>query len=515
MIPELTAGQNARLETREFTLLEYGPAKIAEKNEATGPLEADYRSYYAGDSKEVRENGEKYMKGMYLADKLTTIDKTDPADLEKPFLLTFVATGNRGYTELNNASVAIRIESLFDRLPAYFTAEEDESEDSASKTNTKPRTVDWQITPFVTEWRYVIKAPVGFKIRALPPDKDEPLGSARFTEKYSTNQSGDVEATLRFDSGKARLAVGEAKALREAILKASKSDAIIITFDQIGYALLSAGKVKEAIAAFEQLATQHPKEALHKIQLAQVLMEAGLGEKARTLARQATFLEPNSAQAFSTLAAVMKHDLIGRSLKKGFDYEAALAAYRKAKQLDAKDKDVRLNLAFLLEYDPDGVRYGPKAHLEEAATEFQELYKMDKDYGLRYQDNVLFDLWYGHKLPTLAEYLATLPKSEVRKSFLVAITAAQSGADAALQQSLSITADNKERSQILVNAGAFLLRIRKYSEAAAMFEAGAHGQSNEAQFSRLAGTLRKTKLQEEMKIDPADPRSVAQELFIG
>jgi Flp pilus assembly protein TadD, contains TPR repeats len=96
---------------------------------------------------------------------------------------------------------------------------------------------------------------------------------------------------------------------------------------------------------------QHPKEALHRIQLARALLSAGLAENARTVARQATALEPNSAQAYSTLAWILEHDLIGRRLKKGYDLQGAIVAYRKAKELDPKDKDIRANLAMLLEYD--------------------------------------------------------------------------------------------------------------------------------------------------------------------
>ena len=109
----------------------------------------------------------------------------------------------------------------------------------------------------------------------------------------------------------------EAAELRDAVVKAQASDPIFVTFDQVAHSLIASGKIKEGLAEYQQLARQHPKEAFHHIQLARALLSAGLAENARAAARQATALEPNSAQAYSTLAWVLEHDLIGRRRKKG------------------------------------------------------------------------------------------------------------------------------------------------------------------------------------------------------
>ncbi len=376
-IPEITAAQNFHRELREFTLAEFGPAGIRETDEQVGPREAEYRTFYNGDAKKVREGSEKYVKNAYLADSLIALDHSDLTDLEKPFSLTFVTKGKRGTTNYESAVMAIRVEDLMDGLPDYFTtsaAEEKEAEKDPSQQKQKPRTVDWQIDPFINEWDYKIIAPLGFKLRAIPPSRDEQLGTAKFTQKYSSNAEGTVlQAVLRFESGKPRLSVKEAEEFRDAVVKARNSDPVFITFDQVAHSLIAAGKIKEGLAEYQQLASKHPKEALHRIQLARALLSAGLAEKARVVAREATVLEPNSPQAYSTLAWILEHDLIGRRLKKGFDYQGAVAAYKKAKEFDPKDKDIRANLAMLLEYDPDGQRYTAKAHLKEAISEFKDL----------------------------------------------------------------------------------------------------------------------------------------------
>ncbi len=514
-IPDLTSSQNVYRELREFTLVEHGKATIAETDDEIGPAEADFRDTYDSNSKEVRKKGESYVKDMYLADSLTALEHGDLSDLEKPGSVKFVATGRRGSTDLTRALMAIRVEALFDHLPKYFRTKEDEpavGEDAAEKQ--PPRTADWWIWPYTAEWHYKVTAPLGFKLRALPSDKNEKIGTLSFTQKYSTNPEGTiVEAVLRVENPNTRLTVQQAKDLRDAVLKVQDSDPIFITFDNVGYALISAGKIKDGLAAYRQMEAQHPKEALHKVQLAQALLTAGLGEQARSVAREATNLEPNSALAFSTLGMVLKHDLIGRLEKKGMDLDGAIAAYRKAIALDPKDKEMRANLALLLEFDADGTRYGERAGLKDAVEVLRGLKKLDDEYSHAYDDNVLYDLWYAHDYQGVIDYAATLPTSDVRKGLTLAAIALQQGTESALKKSLEITTDNQGRGQALVNAGAVLVRVRKYPEGAAMLAEGAHGQSNESQLMRSAALFNKTKPYEDLIVDRTSPRGVAQQLM--
>ena len=513
-ISEITAAQNVHLETREFSLAEYGPARIVEIDDEIGPEDADYREYYAGDSKKVKEDSVKYVKDTYLADALTSLDHGDLSDLEKPGSIQFVTQGKRGNTDLTTAVVAIRLESLFDGLPQYFKSKEEEQTANSDDDAPKPRTANWWIRPFTTEWKYKITAPIGFKLRALPPDKNETIGTLSFSQKYSANPQGsEVEALLQVENSTSRLTVQQAKDLRDAVLKERDADPIFIAFDHTGQSLISTGKIKEGLAVYREVATQHPKEALHKVQLAQALLAVGLGEEARTVAQQATTLEPNSALAFSTLGAILKHDLIGRLEKKGMDYDGAIAAYRRALALDPKDKETRANLALLLEYDADGTRYGEKANLKEAVAQFRELKKVDEEYSRTYDDNVLYDLWYARDFKGVLDYAATLPTSDVRKALTLAAIAVRESTDAALKRSLEITTDNQERSKALVTAGAVLVRVRKYSEGAAMLIEGARGQDNESQVMRSAAAFGTTKPYETVKINPSDPRGVVQDLF--
>jgi Flp pilus assembly protein TadD/transglutaminase-like putative cysteine protease len=517
-IPEIAAAQNFHRELREFTLAEFGPAGIRETDEQVGPREAEFRAFYNGDTKQVREGSEKYVKNAYLADSLIALEHGDLSDMEKPFSLTFVTKGKRGTTNYESAVMAIRVEDLMDGLPAYFTisaAEEKKSEaEDVSQQKRKPRTADWQIDPFINEWDYKITAPPGFKLRALPPSRDEQLGTAKFTQKYSSNADGTVaQAVLRFESGKSRLNVMEAAELRDAVVKARAADPVFVTFDQVAHSLMAAGRIKEGLAEYQQLARQHPKEALHRIQLARALLSAGLAEKARSMAREATSLEPNSAQANSTLAWILEHDLIGRRLKKGYDLQGAVTAYRKAKDLDPKDKDIRANLAMLLEYDSNGDRYTSNAHLKEAVSEFTDLKKMDEETGRTYDDFVLYDLWYAKDFKALEEALKALPATDTRRGFVIAVIATGQGSDAAFKKSLEITTSDELRRKALTTAGWLLLRSHNYDQAADLLTAGARGESAETQTAAFAATLKKAIPREKLKIDDTVPPSALQRFF--
>jgi tetratricopeptide (TPR) repeat protein len=515
-IPELTAAQNVHKEFREFTMAEYGMANIVEIDEDSGPSDADNRDYYSGDGKEIRESSEKYVKDMYLADSLTSLDHNDLSDLSKPARVKFVTKGKRGGTDLTSATMAIRVEGLFDNFPNYFetSKKQEKAKESEDSEKQKPRTADWLITPFTSEWRYKILAPAGFKLRAIPPDKNLKDGGLTFTEHYSSNPEGTVvEAVLRVENTNARLTVQQAEALRDVVVKERSVDPIFITFDHLGHSLLAAGKIKEGLAAYQQIVAQHPKDAIHKSQFAHALLTAGLGEEARKVAKEATTLDPNSAVAYSTLGNVLKHDLIGRLLKKGMDFDGAVSAYKKSIALDPKETDTRANLALMLEYNTEGVRYGDRAPLKEAVQVLRDLKKLDEDYERTYEDNILYDLWYAHDYQGVLDYASTLPTNPTRKGLTLGAIAALQGSDAALKKSLEITTDDHERSNALVNAGNALLRVRKYQECAALIAAGAHGQNNEAQVARSAAIYAKTKPYEEIKFEPTDPRGVVHKVM--
>ena len=187
------------------------------------------------------------------------------------------------------------------------------------------------------------------------------------------------------------MTVTEATELRNKVAQLIDGEPILIYFEPIGQTLVSQGKVREALQSYRELIALHPKEAVHHLQIAEILLTAGLGEAARAEAQAAVKLEPTSALAEKTLADILEYDVVGRKFRPGSDYVGAEAAFRAAEKLDPEDKTTVANLALLLEHNRWGVRYGPGAKLKDAITEYRKL-TVENLAALGLQSNLAFAL---------------------------------------------------------------------------------------------------------------------------
>jgi tetratricopeptide (TPR) repeat protein len=506
-IPESSSADNSLREYREVTLSENGPATVSEKTEPTGVFEAYYRTYYADKpDKDMREALTNYVKGQYVAEKLASVDRTDPADLSQQFSLTLVADrARRGYTDLNSAQVAIRLEAIFNQLPNDLKRKDD-SEDKKKQEKDipkKPRTEDWELAePFNADWHYTIVPPEGFVPKELPKDASIPLGPALLTEEFSTAKDGVVLAHLKFDSVERRYTVAEATDLRTKVAELSSGAAILVNFEPIGQALLHQGKVAEALAAYHSLIARHPDDAVHHLQLASVLLEAGMGESARAEARLAVKLDPNSAVAEKTLAEILRHDLVGRNLRAGSDLTGAAEAYRAAIKLDPDDHTTVGDLAILLEYDSVGRRYSGQSKMKEAIAQYQSL-GQDKLAELGIAGNLAFALFYGGVPDGAIKAAQTLNPEPT--ALLGASEAILHGSKAGQDEVNKRSSGDAAFKSASKTAGEMLMNMRQYPLAADFLEAGASGD-NAAQTMGLASMLRGAQHHEDLKFQntPAD-----------
>ncbi len=501
-IPEARPEDSVLTETREFLLADYGPAHVIETSRTTGHIDTTYRSDYGEvESKEQKTQLENYAKSAYASKGPPTIEHGDPRDLNKPFVLKLdMAQAKRGNTGIKDAAVAIFPTGTYSSLPKWFGTDPDQSgdkltaEEEADRHKAElQRSPEYDVQPFIAERRYVVTPPAGFVLRALPAAKTTQMGPATLTEAYSADGAGVVTAVLRFNSGKPRYTADEALALRKAVLAANKEDAVMLYFDQAGAKLVAAGKVREGLAADQAVLESHPKEAMPHIRLAYALLEAGLGEKARAEATLATKLDAKSALAFSTLGWIAQFDSIGERFRKGFDLAGALAAFRRAKELGPEDVDTRENLAILYEYDAQGVRYASAEGLKSAIREYRDLKTQDKAEGERFQDNILFDLLYSQQYKELLAEIAPLPATATRNSLSIAATVALDGVDAGIKRADGLAGDATQRSTALRNAGAQLINLRLYGQAAEVLSAGIEGQENATAIARQIEIFRNLK----------------------
>jgi transglutaminase-like putative cysteine protease/Flp pilus assembly protein TadD len=499
--PESASRDNVLLETREFKLGENGPAAIVEKTQPKGVFESHYRGFYADKpDQETRDNLKGYIKSQYLSDNLLKVERTDPDDLSKPFELTLSCEkAKRGYTDLDSAVAAIRIEGLFARLPDDLKRKDDTEEKNQKEFKDhprKPRTADWELNePFVAEWLYRIVPPAGFIPKELPKDASILLGPALLSENFTAGQDGVVTAHLVFDSVKRRYTVAEATELRNKVAELMAGSAILVNFEPKAEALLHEGKVKEALESYRSLVALHPTEAVHHLQVAKVLLEAGMGEAARAEARKAVELDPSSALAEKVLANILKHDLVGRSLRAGSDLSGAAQALREAARLDPDDHTAEGELAVLLEYDAVGRRYSEQAHMKEAIAEYRKLGD-DKLAELEIPNNLTFALFYGGQTEEALKAAQKLNPQPI--ALIGASEAILHGSKAGLAEINKRSNTDAAFKEFAHTAGEMLMNTRHYAEAADLLEAGAAGD-NAAQTMGLASMLRTARRHEDVK----------------
>jgi len=515
-IPEASSQENRIVEKREFELGENGPARVTETTEPQGVFESEYRSAYADQAdKQTKKNLTEYVKSQYLAEKLGRVDRTNPDDLSKQFHLVVEATkASRGFTELDSATVAIRLESLFYKLPDELQErekKEDKKDDSAKENPKKPRTEDYQLPEaFIHEWQYKIVPPAGFQPKGLPANAKISLGPAILSEEFSQQKDRTGEAVVRFDTVKRRLTVAEAAELREKVVQLSEGQAIFINFEPVAQALFAQGKIRESFQAHHDLIRLHPSEGVHHLQMAKAFLAAGMGEAAREQARIAVKLEPKSALAQKTLADILEYDQVGRKLRTGSDYPGAAAAFREAKKLDPDDDTIPGNLAILLEYDNEGARYGPSAPLKEAVAEYRSLTE-EKLAKIGLKNNLAFALYYAGQYEEArknAEGLNPQPGG-----LIVAAETAMHGPQAGKAEAVKRSSNEADSKSLMMGAGELLLRARRYQDAAVLYEAGASGD-NAARTLGLATILKKMQTHETLRMDETPVAPVRQQFLV-
>lgn len=514
-VPELPSSSNATFQRRDFFLTESGGVRIVETTEYRGLMETGERDDVAySEAKDLREAMKSYVKAVYVADDVASLEYGDAHDLSKPMKRRVEVVGaEHGKAVDGEASIAIYPSDLFGSLPSMLRPGEETDGAEADEKEKKPRKNDFLIfQPYVSEITYAIAPAAGFAAEELPEPETRTAGSAKYSREFKRGDDGTVVATLRFDSGKRRLVPAELEPLKKLVADAQAEEPISVTFRQIGEAHLAAGRVAEALAEFRRLAALHPTEALHHSQVAMALLQGGMGEEARKEALAAVELEPKSAKAWTTFGWILQHDLVGRRFKKGFDMTGAVAAYRKAKELDPGDFIARGDLAILVEHDARGARYGGGARLAEAIEEYKAIRTDLKEQGMN--ANLLAALMWARRFKELKETADAMPAFANRDDYRLIGTAGSSGTDATLRLAAKIHTDTDQRRAALERVGNTLVQLRMYPEASVLLLESVKG-GDAAQKSVQIDTLRKTVLREKIALPENDPTTVVKKLVVA
>ena len=529
-IPEPRPEDSVLIETRTFKLAEFGPSQVEEQSDTRGTIDATYRAEFGGpETPKVHEGLETYVKNAYLAKNLTKFEHGDASDFEHPFLLTVAADkSSRGNSSLVDAVVVIFPNATITGLPPWFSSQlpaegPDVSADAKRELELErqSRPASFAVRPFIYEQRTRILVPAGFTPRSLPANKTTQLGPATLTETYLSTEPkpgepGVVEVRFRFNSGVSTLTADQAVALHTAVLDLNKRDYVGIYFDQAGARELTAGHIREALAIDRKLIAARPDDALHHLQLARALLDAGIGDEAQAEALRATQLDPKLSAAFAQYAWTLEHNALGERFGKGFDLHAAIAAYNRAIELDPDDIEPRMDLAILKEFDARGERYAADSDLPGAIAAYKDLIELNKSKGEQllapYRENLMYALLYARQHAELDTMIASLPSSNSHRQLAIASVTAQHGAAAGIAQADKGNVAQTERNQNLLAAGNLIANLGLYPEAADVMTAGMQGASDAAQEARrveLYKSLKKISLTPLPPTDPAHPVQIA------
>jgi transglutaminase-like putative cysteine protease/tetratricopeptide (TPR) repeat protein len=501
MTPSAPAADNTIREVRTFELAEQGSAtRVTEVSRETGAFEAATRAWLRDTpAQDVRKQLTSYVASEYEGAKLERYTSTPADDLATPLELTVAATdADRARTERGKIDIELHPSDTLEKVPELVSDEPDKGND--------PRRDDfvwYQPHVYEIENRFVL--PPGFAAPTDPIKRERALGPAKFVETRRLDGTTLV-VTFQFESGKPRLSPTELATLQRE-LHALSNESVHIVIEQTGWNLATQGRYRDAIAEIERLVRLHPKEALHLTQLAFVYIQAGMGDAARRVARQATTLEPKNADAQVILGWVLTHDLFGRRYAPGHDRAGALAAFVRAHALDPKHVGATTEYADLLARGASGMPYDRGCDLK-AAAEAWRVARMLADSPAHRLSHARVMLVAGD-LGGAEALLRDMAPEQARDELLVATVAAgKGGARAAVAAAAGLRSGADK--QALLEKVARVLLVYRYFDAMRALLSELGPQSQLAQYTTAFQKLQRL---DKVASPGSDPRAAVNELL--
>jgi tetratricopeptide (TPR) repeat protein len=201
-------------------------------------------------------------------------------------------------------------------------------------------------------------------------------------------------------------------------------------------------------------------------------------------------IEPSNAKAYAFLATALESDLFGRHMRRGCDVPGAVAALRKAKALDPTDAALRARLADLLTYDDRPFKFSRNAHLDESIDEYKSLLKdLGKD-AAGYEPPLMLALSHAGRWNEVKEMAKKETDPQQRDLFHIISVVATEGTAAGLKELSAF--DDATRQNYGAAVARTMMSLRRYSDAADMFEAASKGSAQASQMLAIEQVLRKT-----------------------
>ena len=403
---------------------------------------------------------------------------SDPLRASGPYTETVDVRGSaKALASDSDAIAPLGFEVLLDMLPRALHAEESPEGGETDVFVGAP-----------SELEVVTRVHTGplFQLKGGAVSRAEQAPGVQWTYEIEPLPDG-AEARLRLRLDKRVVAAADVPAVRRALSQLFHVDNRL-DFDNRIMRLLGEGKLQTASEELRKLRKQSPKSALLVALQARTALAANLGAEARRLAKQAAKMAPDSAPVHRTLALVLAHDEWGRSYHEGLDRAGAIAAARKARELDPQQTwSHQIEIEMLARNDA-GELAGPGAATERA---LEELRAFRKDGDTSEDALYVFLLW---RAGLDEELVRETEKSAEPQGITVAALARSRGLPAALAWVDARAASQRE--QLLAAGAVELFTSREYPLA--------HGlavQVRDPRFSMMTGLLEKARRREEQPLD--------------
>lgn len=487
----------------EYSLKDTGPCDLSETTVYGGGFDRYFRQrqVYA-DPQKTKTDLESHVKEEYGDAKLESGTYADPKDFSRPFSLTLkLAKSYRGYTGLDDARVHLDLGAPLSWLPEVLLSRDGPARVASYR----------QSYPFVLHTIHRIHLPAGFVLRAAPDPVDRMLGTVRLRSSSSVEPDGTVVVRYDLETTQVTLTPGEFERTRVALREfRDKLETVTVYFDHRAGLLFAGGKYREAFDLHRALVDGAPGEAIHEIRLSRALLAAGLGDEAARAARHAADLAPADAEALDNLAWVLQFDALGRRFGRGWDRAGSLAAYEKLFALDPGRDYSRADFAIMLEHDTLGARYGDPQGVARALEQYRTIKVSLGEIDM--EENPVLALMHLGRFTEMETAAAGLSDAKSREVYLLVARAAFRGAAAAVA-GMNRQASREDQRQYLAEAGSLLSTIHCYPEAAEMFRQAARGSSNAANLEYQADFLSGVKPMREVSPATTDPVDLVKAWF--
>ncbi|ABC83375.1 DUF3857 and transglutaminase domain-containing protein [Anaeromyxobacter dehalogenans] len=359
-------------------------------------------------------------------------------------------------------------------------------QDAGKDARSQPLTIE---LPCVGESRYRIRPPRGMRVAgSLPPDLDLAEEHLRYQETYRAERDGTVVVTQRLEQRHGPVPPAEVTSWRRR-LRALGKDAPVIRFERTSQALLTQGRGREALEELRRVLSESGGDLPSRVRYAAGLGELGMVDAARRTAEEAVRLAPESGWAWRVLAIQRARGSFGETLTSGCDLPGAIAAQRRASELEPRAGGTRGYLGYLLLQGADCRYMAAGARPEEALEPLR--HARDVLGNHRFDDDLATALLALGRAAEATAVAREMPAGKQRDVVLLAALTSSEGVEAAAAEARAMTA--QRRGDALLGAASRLQRQRAFGQAAALLDAASDGSENIATLRSRAAVLRRVK----------------------